>query len=281
MLLGGALAVNEFDRRAPPPEGRYAVLAGEARNERVRSRGISEGFLTLMRVRIYGEGDCVVRGDGYGIDRAVKVPSFADCTIFLRLCTGFEGDFVAPLVALACEPEKVRNVTVGYELLRTQHPKFPCLDCYLDLGVVIQALVPLGQAEFGLNRFENLLDIGDCTSGVVKVCNLLRPHCPGSFSSRLLYEKMVCGIADRAVAEVNGLDVGKDIIAVGRALLERHDRLTCGLEAVEQLLNTGDSFGSSGSREQIYYALQDVAEAFGRNCVFGLQCPELGDYLGE
>ncbi len=59
------------------------------------------------------------------------------------------------------------------------------------------------------------------------------------------------------------------------------DGLTCGLESVEQVLNLGDGFRSSGCGEQIDNALQDVAEAFGRNCVLGLQCPELGDYLGK
>ncbi len=32
---------------------------------------------------------------------------------------------------------------------------------------------------------------------------------------------------------------------------------------------------------KIYYALQDVALRLRRDSVFGLQCPKLGDYLGE
>ena len=215
------------------------------------------------------------------MDGAVEVPPLAFVAVFLGGASGLDYELVAPLVALSCVPEQVRHIPVGDELLRTVDFQGAANDGHGDLGGVIQPFGAVGHTEFSLNFFEQWQDFGDAVTGVVEVNDLLRTHRPGTLGGGLFDEKVVRGGSDRAVAEVNGLDVCEDIVAVGGTLFNGAHRLPCGLEAVEQGLNSGDGVGRTGSGEQVSDALQDSTERLRGNGVLGLQLSEVRDNLRE
>ena len=84
-------------------------------------------------------------------------------------------------VALADGTEDIWHITVSDKLLCAEDVQLSVLDYARNLGCVIQTFGAFGHSEFGLNHIEKFLDVGDGMTRVVKVNDLLRFHCPGSF----------------------------------------------------------------------------------------------------
>ena len=279
-VLTGVFGVEKGDCRAAPADRGGAVAACMDGDESRGRGGIGGGGLRLMRFGVEGERE---RRAGYfhGVDGAVEVPPLAFVAVRFGGTSGLDYYLVAPLVALARVPEQVRHISVGDELLYTVYFQGATNDGHGDLGGVVQPFGAVGHTEFSLNFFEQGQYFCDAVTGVVEVYDLLRTHRPGTLGGGLFDEKVVGGGCDRAVSEVNGLDVCEDIVAVGSTLLNGTHRLPCGLEAVEQGLNSGDGVGRTGSGEQVGDALQDSTERLRGNGVLGLQLSEVRDNLRE
>lgn len=229
---------------------------------------------------IGAESKDIAGGNLNHVVSAEQIPALTAVAVFLCRITCGDGDFVAPRVALARKPEKIRHIAVRDELLRSVEPENTVLGCNLNLCGVIQTFRAVGHAEFGLDGFEDFLNVGNGASGVVKVNDLLRPHCPGPLCRRLIDDGRVL---------VGHLLTGKEVdervrepyeVAVSRALLQFADGGMADLrERVVPVSEDSLCLRGSGGGEKVCYALQDIAQRLRRYGVFGLQLAKLGNEL--
>ena len=218
----------------------------------------------------------------HGIHGAEHSPAFLGRAVFFRGKFFGGGCLVLEGIALAHGTENVRYIAVGDKLLRTEDVKFSVFNDARNLGCVIQPFRAFGHAEFGLDSVEKFLNVSNGVTGVVKVNDLLRFHNTGSLGCRhvdncgvLIGHLRPCQQVDERVRE-------SDEISVSGALLQFADGdMVDFRERVVPVAENGLSFGSAGSSEQVCDALQDIAEGFRGNGIFGLQLSELGNYLSE
>ena len=213
-----------------------------------------------VEMLIGAECNDIAGGNLHHVVSAEQIPALALVAIFSRRVPCGDGDFVAPRVALARKPEKIRYKAVCDKLLRSIEPEDTVLGCYLNLCGVIQTLRAVGHTEFGLDGFEDFLNVGNCTSGVVKVSDLLRPHCSGSLGGSLIDDGsvLVCHLltgkkVDECVREPYE-------VAVSRALLQSADGGMADLrERVVPVAEDSLCLRGSGGGEKVCDTLQWMA----------------------
>ncbi len=148
----------------------------------------------------------------YSMVRAVKMPPFRGGAISpRRVRRRAVLRLVMILVALARQPEQIRHIPGGDELCRAEDMELSAdnlttdlcrVDYVCDSRAVTYAECFLHFGKDGFERGELLLQVGHAFASGVKVCDLLRPHCPGSLGSRLLDED-AGRRGDRAGGEVD------------------------------------------------------------------------------
>ena len=233
-----------------------------------------------VEMLIGAECNDIAGGNLNHVVSAEQIPALALFAVFLCRITCGDCDFVAPRVALARKPEKIRHIAVCDELLRSIEPEDSVLDCNLNLCGVIQTFRAVGHAEFGLDGLEDFLNVGNGASGVVEVNDLLRFHRPGPLGGcHINY----CGVL------IGHLLTGKKVdervrkpyeVTVSRALRQFADGSMADLrERVIPVAKDGLCLRGSGGGEKVCDALQNIAQRLRGYGVFGLQLAKLGNEL--